>query len=124
MQYKVCLTGLHVCGDLASTCVRLFLQNQDIVSLCTVGCCYNLLTEAFIEEKDVRSSSDQPTFGFPLSSFLNKKHFSLGRNARMIACQSLDRICQEKRVRCSQRERLFKLFSASKISENYVLSYF
>ncbi|XP_034245191.1 methyltransferase-like protein 25 [Thrips palmi] len=94
-EYRICLTGLHVCGNLASTCIKLFSKAQDIASICSIGCCYNLLTERFETESDV--TVDKYNCGFPLSDFLNKKSYCLGRNARMIACQPIDRICLEKR---------------------------
>ena len=45
------LTGLHTCGDLASSMLELFVTNSDIKSLCSVGCCYHLLLEEFDEEE-------------------------------------------------------------------------
>ena len=44
------LTGLHTCGDLASTMLKLFVSNSDVKCLCSVGCCYHLLTEEFLQE--------------------------------------------------------------------------
>ena len=47
----IMLTGLHTCGDLASSMLELFVTNSDIKSLCSVGCCYHLLSEEFDEEE-------------------------------------------------------------------------
>ena len=47
----IMLTGLHTCGDLASSMLELFVTNRDIKSLCSVGCCYHLLSEEFDEEE-------------------------------------------------------------------------
>ena len=47
----IMLTGLHTCGDLASSMLELFVTNPDIKSLCSVGCCYHLLSEEFGEEE-------------------------------------------------------------------------
>lgn len=44
------LTGLHTCGDLASSILELFVSNFDVKCLCSVGCCYHLLTEEFLKE--------------------------------------------------------------------------
>ncbi|KAK3931497.1 Methyltransferase-like protein 25 [Frankliniella fusca] len=93
IDHKICLTGLHVCGDLTSTCIKLFLKCHEIVSLCTIGCCYNLITETY----GLNFPSDEKHTGFPLSNFLFKDCYALGRNARMIACQSIDRICHERK---------------------------
>lgn len=95
-EHKVCLTGLHVCGNLASTCIKLFCKNEDVLSVCSIGCCYNLLTEKF--EMGLNSDDAHCDFGFPMSNFLKKLKYCLGRNARMIACQPIDRICLERRV--------------------------
>lgn len=95
LEHRICLTGLHVCGNLAATCIKLFCKNQDVASVCSIGCCYNLLTERF--EIDSSAAVDNDNFGFPLSDFLINKNYCLGRNARMIACQPIDRICLEKR---------------------------
>ena len=47
----IMLTGLHTCGDLASNMLELFVTNPDIKLCCSVGCCYHLLTEAFVNEE-------------------------------------------------------------------------
>jgi len=52
-----CVTGLHTCGDLASTLVNFFCRNEKAKALVSVGCCYMKLT---------------PGGGFPLSSFVNE----------------------------------------------------
>ena len=41
------LTGLHTCGDLASSMLRIFCVNDSIKALCNVGCCYHLIEEEF-----------------------------------------------------------------------------
>ena len=40
-----CLVGLHTCGDLGSTALRLFVQVPTAKALCIVGCCYHHITE-------------------------------------------------------------------------------
>lgn len=85
------LTGLHTCGDLSPTCLRMFLNNDNITSMLNVGCCYHLIREMFSGEKADSLTRDEE-MGFPLSTFLRQKKFSLGRNARMLASYSLDRI--------------------------------
>ena len=39
------LTGLHACGDLTATMLRVFATCPDIVGLGSVGCCYMKLSE-------------------------------------------------------------------------------
>lgn len=38
------LTGLHTCGDLAATMIRVFAQSRQMVGLASVGCCYMKLS--------------------------------------------------------------------------------
>lgn len=91
-----CLSGLHTCGNLAASCMEIFQNNLDIRSICNVGCCYHLLDEQFAKNDFFveRHSIDQSAavhYGFPLSNYLKQKGFAMGRNARMLAAQSLDR---------------------------------
>ncbi|XP_065916738.1 probable methyltransferase-like protein 25 isoform X2 [Dysidea avara] len=76
--------GLHTCGDLCSNLLRLFCSSDRIRGMCCVGCCYHHITEA-------GDTATFDTVGFPLSSYLQKHCCKLGRNARMLACQSLER---------------------------------
>ena len=41
-----CLVGLHTCGDLGSTALRLFAGVPSARGLCVVPCCYHHITEA------------------------------------------------------------------------------
>lgn len=41
------LTGLHTCGNLAPSTLRLFVANPAASVVCNVGCCYHLLREDF-----------------------------------------------------------------------------
>ncbi|XP_035663078.1 methyltransferase-like protein 25 [Branchiostoma floridae] len=89
---RLLLTGLHTCGDLSPTMLRLFVTCPQAAVLCSVGCCYNLLTEVekpgAIDEK----------CGFPLSQLLQTKSVHLGRTARMLSCQAVERISREGRL--------------------------
>ncbi|XP_059622644.1 probable methyltransferase-like protein 25 [Phlebotomus argentipes] len=73
-QQNFCLSGLHTCGDLAVNCLEIFTRDANVRFLCNIGCCYNLLTR------------------FPLSHFLRNHGFTLSDKARMLACQSLNKI--------------------------------
>lgn len=93
------LVGLHTCGNLAATCLKLFSNNDDIKAVCNVGCCYHLIEEkfctnpfSFIEE------GKENEFGFPMSQVLLSEKFSLGRNARMLAAQAIDRLSEKEEV--------------------------
>ncbi|CAH1128051.1 unnamed protein product [Ceutorhynchus assimilis] len=77
------LVGLHTCGNLTPSCLKIFKASDEIKSICNVGCCYHHLTE-------------EGQLGFPLSEFLKKQNYVIGRNARMIAAQSIERILHKK----------------------------
>lgn len=68
------LTGLHTCGDLFPTILRLFAASK-AQSAVLVGCCYNLLTAS----------------GFPLSSYLASLDTSaINPRALNVACQNTE----------------------------------
>lgn len=106
----ICLAGLHTCGDLGPSCLRIYNSSEHMMSVCNIGCCYNMLNEKYdkfthkriARERDERSrlpercAADVPldtlnAFGFPMSQHLDERKMVLGRNARMLSCQSIDR---------------------------------
>ncbi|XP_027062322.1 uncharacterized protein [Coffea arabica] len=78
------LAGLHACGDLSVTMLRTFLESDQVKSVISIGCCYNLLSE---DDSDKASS----VCGFPMSKGVKFTGFALGRSARDLACQSAER---------------------------------
>lgn len=111
----ICLSGLHTCGNLAPSCLTIYNKNKAISALCNVGCCYHLMTEQFsrftyvgLRDKEGRKSSvknlrdayaeieDKNNPGFPLSKYLTTRQVQLGRNPRMLACQSIQRVIHRK----------------------------
>ncbi|XP_032834080.2 putative methyltransferase-like protein 25 isoform X2 [Petromyzon marinus] len=82
----VLLAGLHACGDLSSTAVRLFCSSPHAHALCLVSCCYHRLTEQGDAGENLSSLP-----GFPMSQKLSSMQCMLGRNARMTACLSRER---------------------------------
>ncbi|XP_042324339.1 methyltransferase-like protein 25 [Sceloporus undulatus] len=82
------LVGLHTCGDLASSTLRLFNAKSEIKAVCSVGCCYHLLSE----EHEIQKDDTQGTWGFPMSQYLKEEGWFCGRNARMAACLALERV--------------------------------
>lgn len=92
------LVGLHTCGNLAPTCLRIFTKNKSIQTICNIGCCYHFIKEAF-EEVDICIRHNESTKeGFPMSDFLKTKRLKIGRAARMIAAQSMERILEKKEL--------------------------
>ena len=99
---KLGLMGLHTCGDLAANSLQIFLANDCIKFCCNVGCCYHLLNEEFytkvLHKNEENGCADDPTPCFPMSKLLKNQKFSLGKNARMVAAQPMDRAINNKQM--------------------------
>ncbi|KAH8254027.1 hypothetical protein KR032_008098 [Drosophila birchii] len=98
---NICLTGLHTCGNLASTCLQVFHAQSDCRLLCNIGCCYHLLRERFSKQEFFGNKAlmdMQTDFGFPLSRYLQERQVRMGRNARMLAAQSIERTLDAKEL--------------------------
>ncbi|XP_063165061.1 probable methyltransferase-like protein 25 isoform X4 [Candoia aspera] len=88
-QRKDCvIVGLHTCGDLAPSTLRLFNAVPEIKAVCSVGCCYHLLSE----EHEMHEEGTRGIWGFPLGCYLKEEGWFCGRNARMAACLALERV--------------------------------
>uniref|UniRef100_A0A8C7E2E8 Methyltransferase like 25 n=1 Tax=Naja naja TaxID=35670 RepID=A0A8C7E2E8_NAJNA len=79
------IVGLHTCGDLAPSTLRLFSAVPEIKAVCSVGCCYHLLSEEHEINGD-RCKETRGIWGFPLGRYLKEEGWFCGRNARMAAC--------------------------------------
>lgn len=95
----ICLAGLHTCGNLGANTLRQFVNNDKIKVVMSVPCCFNLIHEEFV--RDYFNDIERPNelagnFGFPMSDYLRKKNFKLGRNARMLGTQCLERVLEGK----------------------------
>ncbi|KAH0616718.1 hypothetical protein JD844_028056 [Phrynosoma platyrhinos] len=62
------LVGLHTCGDLAPNTLRLFNAKPEIKAVCSVGCCYHLLSEEHEIQKAQRKAE-------LFLCCLNEKHY-------------------------------------------------
>ncbi|KFU85440.1 Uncharacterized protein C12orf26, partial [Chaetura pelagica] len=82
------MVGLHTCGDLAANTLRIFTAKPEIKAVCSVGCCYHLLSEQFENQE----ASSEEMWGFPMCQYLKDKGWCCGRNARMSACLALERV--------------------------------
>ncbi|XP_041071899.1 methyltransferase-like protein 25 isoform X3 [Carcharodon carcharias] len=85
------MVGLHTCGDLASDTLRIFMTKPELKAVCSVGCCYHLLSEEFELSGDSKECCQGP-WGFPMSQYLRGNVWRCGRNARMSACLPLERV--------------------------------
>ncbi|XP_061871988.1 probable methyltransferase-like protein 25 isoform X2 [Colius striatus] len=82
------MVGLHTCGDLAANTLRIFTAKPEIKAVCSVGCCYHLLSEQFENQQEC----PEEVWGFPMCQYLKDKGWCCGRNARMSACLALERV--------------------------------
>lgn len=80
------LVGLHTCGDLGPTLLRMFTTFPHIIGLVSVGCCYMKLTCAPPTEPHPSTP-----IGYPLSSKIKTMddHF-LSYESRELACHALE----------------------------------
>lgn len=60
---------------------RTFMECEEVKAVVSIGCCYNLLSEKTTSEDSCSKC------GFPMSAGLKSLGFSLGKNARDLACQ-------------------------------------
>ncbi|XP_072233734.1 probable methyltransferase-like protein 25 isoform X2 [Leuresthes tenuis] len=95
------LVGLHTCGDLGPSTLRMFVAKPELTAVCSVGCCYHLLSEEF---DPAGQECLHSMCGFPLSQYLRERSWFCGRNARMSACLALERVSLGQGV---QMESLF-----------------
>ncbi|KAK3766051.1 hypothetical protein RRG08_002289 [Elysia crispata] len=78
------LVGLHACGDLTPTLLRVFLNCPTAQGLASVACCYMKMTAS-------SSSSAHELDNFPMSSYLHDLQFPcLSYEAREMACHFAD----------------------------------
>ncbi|XP_029398498.1 methyltransferase-like protein 25 isoform X2 [Mus pahari] len=83
------MVGLHTCGDLAPNTLRIFASKAEVKGVCSVGCCYHLLSEEF---ENQHKGYAKENWGFPMCHYLKEKRWCCGHNARMSACLSLERV--------------------------------
>lgn len=83
------MVGLHTCGDLAPNTLRIFTSKSEVKGVCSVGCCYHLLSEEFENQP---KECAQENWGFPMCRYLKEERWCCGRNARMSACLALERV--------------------------------
>ncbi|XP_063625377.1 probable methyltransferase-like protein 25 [Cydia splendana] len=92
----VMLTGLHTCGDLGPASLRIFASQPTTSAVFNVPCCYHLLSKEIKESTFFDDFQDASGAGFPMSEHL--RGFTLGRNARMLAAQSLERVAAKREL--------------------------
>ncbi|XP_067110593.1 methyltransferase-like protein 25 [Osmerus mordax] len=96
------MVGLHTCGDLAPSTLRMFAAKPELLSVCSVGCCYHFLSEEY--DPSTQDCPVSGVCGFPMSRYLRDQSWFCGRNARMSACLALERVAVGQGI---QMESLF-----------------
>ncbi|KAK6179337.1 hypothetical protein SNE40_011724 [Patella caerulea] len=82
------LAGLHACGDLTPTLLRVFASCDKTVGLASVGCCYMKLTCRSDNESNINQSKED---GYPMSQFVQSlPEHQLSYAAREMACHFAD----------------------------------
>jgi len=104
--------GLHACGDLTPSMIKLFLKGISNAFV-GIGCCYNLLTEEDHEGNEK---------GFPLSEFSNDCGFQLGPSAKMIACQVTPKWITQPNISETFKKHFYRAILQVIIFENKLLS--
>ncbi|KAL6267653.1 hypothetical protein P5V15_000727 [Pogonomyrmex californicus] len=86
-KFRFGIVGLHPCGDLAATLLRLYTSRCETKFICIVGCCYMKLTSQYT--KDILN-------GYPLSKYLSSfaKH-KLSYTALEVACHAIENYCDK-----------------------------
>lgn len=98
------IVGLHTCGDLASTLLRVYSQCKNAVAVVLVGCCYMKLTHEMpgseqplvnssmnCDGEDNRNCSCLKTLGFPMSKYLKScSAHQQSYNGLETACHAMD----------------------------------
>ena len=90
---RLLVIGLHTCGDLAVSMIRLFCEMPEISGLINLGCCYNQISVPVQLEEDLldekyRFKSNLKKITFPLSGELFKGFDNLVYNRRFMLLAS------------------------------------
>ncbi|XP_078612110.1 methyltransferase-like protein 25B [Branchiostoma floridae x Branchiostoma japonicum] len=90
------MVGLHTCGDLAPTMLRVFTRCNDIRALASVGCCYMKMTcpnESTTRRDgpvDIQPQYVCLDYGFPMSQMVKNLNAEMSYQARELACHAID----------------------------------
>ncbi|XP_029680179.1 protein RRNAD1-like [Formica exsecta] len=81
------IVGLHPCGDLAATLLKLYTSQCETRFICIVGCCYMKLTLEYpVGEFN----------GYPLSKYLSSSaNCKLSYTALEVACHAIENYCDK-----------------------------
>ncbi|KAI8036812.1 methyltransferase-like protein 25B isoform X1 [Drosophila gunungcola] len=114
-HFRFGIIGLHPCGNLGPTLMRMFLGCPQARFLNFVGCCYQKMTTRGTQPRD-------QVHGYPLSRFLQDKPESqLSYEAREISCHALE--VYHDRLRAGDYEHL-RIHSLRAATERIIVKQF
>ncbi|EYB87072.1 hypothetical protein Y032_0268g772 [Ancylostoma ceylanicum] len=88
---RALLIGLHPCGDLSASILRIFTRSPKVTTMILFGCCYHKLST--VEEEASCSQADSGELGFPLSAKYRWKRLSYA--ARDLACHGVETFAEQ-----------------------------
>ncbi|XP_034477721.1 protein RRNAD1 isoform X2 [Drosophila innubila] len=119
-DFQFGIIGLHPCGDLGATLMRMFLNCEQAKFLNFVGCCYHKMSTQ-------ESQPKMDLHGYPLSSQLRRQlqtdahSCQLSYEAREIACHAIELYYD--RLKAGQHEYL-KIHSLRAAAERIIVHHF
>ncbi|XP_078489142.1 methyltransferase-like protein 25B [Ciona intestinalis] len=83
------LTGLHACGDLSATMVKMFVECEEVTAVVSVACCYmKITTDSDVSHCRVEGKD---TYRYPLSDFLKSSAgHDLPYKSREASCHAIE----------------------------------
>uniref|UniRef100_H2ZEG7 Methyltransferase domain-containing protein n=1 Tax=Ciona savignyi TaxID=51511 RepID=H2ZEG7_CIOSA len=85
------LTGLHACGDLSATMVKLFAECHEVTAVVSVACCYMKITTDLDQPQMGRMNNQEDSYRYPLSEFVQKlPDHCLPYKSREASCHALE----------------------------------
>ena len=105
------LTGLHACGDLSATMIRLFKESEDIQALVSVACCYiKVTTDSGDPGKEFRSKTCvKNRICYPMSEYVkNICGHQLSYTALKLACHGIEAFANRLKSMSTSRQLSFE----------------
>ena len=111
------MAGLHTCGDLGPTMLRVYAKCPSIRTLVSVGCCYMKMSCAFenslaepkkpktlpVESMTNSKAGGSGVAGFPMSEWVKgQRRCDLDFQPLELGCHSFDVYCQRLKGECFQ----------------------
>ncbi|KAH8416012.1 hypothetical protein KR222_006394 [Zaprionus bogoriensis] len=115
-DFQFGIIGLHPCGDLGATLMRMFLKCKQAKFLNFVGCCYQKMSTQATHPR-------AQLHGYPLSATLQRHtaHCQLSYEAREIACHAMESYYD--RLSAGQYEYL-RIHSLRAAAERIIVQHF